>query len=720
MPLSQITPSELLEAMPDANIIIDSLGNIVCANRAFLELVGYTREEVINENILYFLRDPEIFDACMLDVRNTGQCLDQETYFLHKDGRTVHTVKNVRMLTQSEEPAVLATIRNLSALDTKYKALEKTQTLTEWNMRHLSQIVDAKERELSAAKMQLEEIISAIDEIIWYIDSETLQVRYVSRAVETVFGMSQADFLGKPALWQEMVYPEDREKVSLFFVQIEGAASHSIDFRIRRADGKVRWLNNRITHHPELKLFIGVTYDVTETKQAQELIEFLAYHDALTRLPNRTALAEKIDATLKRAAVIDHTVAALFLDLDNFKYVNDSKGHETGDALLVQIAQRMLASLPSRAEVTRFGGDEFIILLGGVQDSSDIDDACRRLLGCFEEAYTVGGEAFFLTASVGVGLFPEYAATASDLIRHADTAMYAAKRSGRNRFRYYDPGMDDEVNTSLRIEQRIREGIREGHFFVHYQPLVDADSRALRGFEALLRYSKPGGEPLQPDQFIPVAERTGQILRLSETVFTEACAFAKRMETATGFVLPVSVNLSARQFQDRALLPLLLRCTEAYGILPSSLCLEVTESVIMDDIERTGRELERLRDAGFKIALDDFGTGYSSLEYLARLPIDTLKIDKSFVFSLFDNPQNRHLVKAIITMARAMKMGVTAEGVEEERQAGFLREHGARLLQGVLFSPPLDADAIAGKVGEKAPSFIPDTDEALRRSGDGG
>jgi diguanylate cyclase (GGDEF)-like protein/PAS domain S-box-containing protein len=577
-------------------------------------------------------------------------------------------------------------------------------------MEHLSKIVDAREQELHTTKAQLEEILGAINEIIWYIDNRTMQVRYVSRAVETVFGIPQQEFVSKPGLWQQMVYDEDREQVDTFFAQINDAVSHTIDFRIVRSDGKVRWLNNRITHHPDLQLFIGVTYDITESKSAQDLIEFLAYHDPLTRLPNRVYLSEKIGGCLERAGVIHHTVAVLFLDLDNFKYVNDSKGHEVGDELLVQIAQRMLAALPAKTELSRFGGDEFIILISDIQDTADIDSCCQRILGCFTDAFAVGDEEFFLTASVGAALYPEHAATASDLIKHADTAMYAAKRSGKNQFLYYHPRMDNRVKEFLRIEQLIREGIREAYFMLHFQPIVDAGTRALRGFEALLRYEKPGGEPLTPDQFIPVAERTGEIILLSETVFKQACAFARQLHAETGVWLPVSVNLSARQFQDQNLLSTLQSCLRAYDIPAHALTLEVTESVIMKNIERVSLELEAMRTAGFKIALDDFGTGYSSLEYLAKLPIDTLKIDKSFISALFENPQNRHLVKAVTTMAKAMEMNVTAEGVENDRQAEFLLVHGAQTLQGHLFSEPLSAEQVKSRVRANAPYFTPETE----------
>jgi diguanylate cyclase (GGDEF)-like protein/PAS domain S-box-containing protein len=694
MPLSKISASELLDALPDAAIIIDNLGNIRFSNRAFYTMLGYSEEEVLNENIIHFLRDDSIFSSCMADVSQQGECRDQETYFIHKDGHFIHTVKNVRLLPDGDEPVILATIRDLSHVDSKYRELEKRQSITRRNAEQLSKAVSDKEQELFSAKTQLEEILSTINEIIWYIDDETMQVRYVSKAVESIFGITQTDFLSTPDLWQSMVYEEDRQAVASFFQHISDGASHSIDFRIVRSDGEVRWLNSRVSHHPDLHIFIGVSYDTTESKQAQELIEFMAYHDPLTQLPNRLYLSEKLNSCLPKANVIEQIIAILFLDLDNFKYVNDSKGHEVGDLLLVQMTKRLQQSLGAKSEMIRFGGDEFIILMTGVQDRDDIDLCCFKLLDAFTDAFIVDDEEFFLTASIGIGLYPEHATTGSDLIKHADTAMYAAKRAGKNQFRYYHPRMDAGMKDFLRIEQLIREGIKAHYFTVYYQPLVDALTRDIKGFEALLRYHKPDGEALSPEEFIPVAERTGEIVELSETVFRHACATAQRLYDLTGQWLPISINLSARQFQDQNLLSSLKRCIRGYGIPAYSLSLEVTESIIMKDIENVSLELTSIRANGFTIALDDFGTGYSSLEYLAKLPIDTLKIDKSFIQALFDNPQNEHLVVAITNMAKAMQMKVVAEGVENEREADFLTSQGVDTLQGYLFCKALPVEEI--------------------------
>ena len=708
MPFSDLNAEELIEALPDAVIIIDHLGNILYANETFIHMLGIDRQTAVGENIIHFLRDDSTFDTCMGDIDKNGACADQETTFIHADGHSIPTIKSVRAIEHNGEPMVLALIRNLSILDSRNKALERARLAAHENARKLTSLIDKKDEELSSARTQLEEILNTIHEIIWYIDDSTMQVRYVSRAVESVFGVTRQAFLDQPDLWQQMVYAEDRQRVQRFFEEIQtGDAQHAIDFRIKRADGEIRWLNNRISHHPQLHFFIGITHDITDSKSSKDLVEFLAYHDPLTQLPNRIYLKEAIEKMIERSRTIDLHFALLFLDLDNFKYINDSMGHEVGDSILVQIAKRMQKAVSSKAEIIRFGGDEFIVLLNDVQDNADIELCGKTLLRSFKEPFLIHEEQFFLSASIGIALYPEHALSPSDLIKHSDTAMYAAKRSGKNQYRFYQPEMDHALQEFLQIEQRIREGIEYGYFRLKYQPFVDASTLSLKGFEALLRYEHPEGIVLTPAQFIPVAERTGDILKLSEFVFRESCAFSKKIMRVTGTWLPVSINLSARQFQDNQLLHTLKHCLRVQQIPAEALALEVTESVVMRDIDTVRVQLETLRHTGFRIALDDFGTGYSSLEYLAKLPIDILKIDKSFVDSLFESKQNQHLVQAITTMAEVMGMEVTAEGVENMEQVDFLLHHGVRTLQGFLFSEALSADEVEEKLTQKALYFAP-------------
>lgn len=708
MPLSHIRSLELLEAMPDATIVVNHRGIVLFANDLFLQLVGFERHEVIDEDVTRFLQDKNIFDSCMTSLGTAGSCLDHETFFIHRSGELIHTVKSVRPLESGKEPFILASIRSLSAVDSRNRALEEEKHLSIHSIEKLSMIVKNQKRQLTSAKRQLEEVLAVIDEIIWYIDDNTLDVIHVNRAVESIFGVQCDDFISNPNLWKSMVYPEDHQKVDAFFsLSMEPGTSNTIDFRIRRQDGKIRWLHNRITHYPKLNMFIGVTHDITENKSTQELIEFLAYHDPLTKLPNRVFLAEKINDKIDRICSEHCAVAALFLDLDNFKYINDSKGHEVGDEVLVLISARIKSQLSVHCDLIRFGGDEFIILLTDLRQSSEAEECAGTVLECFSEPFNVNDEEFFLSASIGIATAPEHAQTSSDLIKHADTAMYAAKRSGKNQFRTYDATMEDDIKTFLRIEQWLKEGIKAGYFNVHYQPIVDAKTHHLIGFESLIRYEGPG-EPLTgPDNFIPVAERTGDIIRLGATIIQNACRFARHLIELTGTCIPVSINLSARQFQDRQLLDMIKNAIYEAGIPPNALVLEVTESVIMRDIEHISYELDRLRETGIKIALDDFGTGYSSLAYLSKLPIDTIKIDQSFVRSLFHSQRNAHLVKAITTMAKALEINVTAEGVEEKRHADLLLDFGVKSLQGFLFSKALPHEQCLENIRRNSPVFTP-------------
>ena len=693
MPFSDLPSAAILDALPDAAVILEPTGRILHANTAFVRMLGIERPEAEGKDITLFLKNPDTFSTCVAQMERSGICEEHEALFLQTDGQAVRVFESFRPLGNGSS-AILAVLRTFSRLENRTEALERANI--------------AASEELSSTKMQLEELLSMIREIIWYIDDKTMKVRYVSRAVESVFGLSRQAFLDQPDLWQRMVCKDDRIRVQRFFEQIQtDGGQQSIDFRIQRSDGEIRWLNNRISYHAHLHLFIGITHDVTDSKSSKDLVEFLAYHDPLTQLPNRIYLKEAIENMIGHGKTDGLHFALLFLDLDNFKYINDAMGHEVGDDILVQIARRMSGAVSDKAEIIRFGGDEFIVLLAGIRDRSDIERCGDTLLQCFKEAFFIRDEGFFLSASIGIALYPDDADTPSDLIKRSDTAMYAAKRSGKNRYQFYRREMDRVLQEFLQIEQRIREGIKEGFFRLRYQPFVDAETLKLKGFEALLRYEHPEGVSLSPAQFIPVAERTGDILKLSEFVFRHSCAFSRRIMEVTDTWLPISINLSARQFQDNKLLSTLSRCLRSRQIPAQALALEVTESIVMRDIDTVRTQLETLRQAGFKIALDDFGTGYSSLEYLAKLPIDILKIDKSFIHSLFENQQNRHLVRAIATMADVMGMEVTAEGVENTDQADFLRREGVKTLQGYLFSPALGADEIVEKLSENTLYFTP-------------
>ena len=696
---------DVLNYLPDPILIVNRLGIIIFANHAFLNLLGYNPEEIFNENIVHFLQDSSIFDSCIVDLESEGVCIDVETTFIHKNGATIPTVKNVRMIEVEDEICMFVNIRNISTIDIRNRELERSQLQALERTSMLEESISSTQKELSETRIHFDEILNTINEIIWYIDDQTMQVQYVSQAVEKVFEVDQEAFILNPSLWQSMVHQDDRERVMNFFMSLEASATQTIEFRITLQDGRIVWLNNRIIHRPDLNIFIGITFDITEVHNTQSTIEHMAYHDMLTNLPNRAYLKKQIEVMLTRSKTIKQQMAVMFLDLDNFKYINDTKGHEIGDEILILVSKRISDALDENVTLTRFGGDEFIILLSNIQDLSDIEKRAKALIKSFEVPYHLAEYEFFVSCSIGISLFPEHAQTSSNLIKHADTAMYQAKLAGKNQFIFYNEKMDEAVHEFLHIENLIREGLRNKNFELYFQPVIDAKTRLVAGFEGLLRFNHPQEGFISPEKFIPVAEATGDILALSQIVLESACQFSKRLEKYTDQELFLAINVSARQFQENNFAKLFLKCLKDNNVACSSMKVELTESVIMGNIDIATDQLNILKQAGVHTALDDFGTGYSSFEYLARLPIDTLKIDKSFVINMFESAQNQHIIEAMTSLAHTMNMSVTAEGVESEAHADFLQDKGIDILQGFYISKAIPEEEVMQHIQNRSLFF---------------
>lgn len=685
---------DVLNYLPDPILILNKLGNIVFANHAFINLLGYQKETVFNENVVHFLQDSSIFDSCMIDIKNNGICMDVETTFLDVNGVAVPTVKNVRHINIEGESCLFVNIRNISTIDVRNQELERSQLQAQEKTQQLQQSISSAQKELTQTRIHFDEILNTINEIIWYIDDKTMQVQYVSHAVEKVFQVKQHEFVQNSSLWQAMVHPYDQEDVMNFFMSLEAGSTQAIEFRIVLNDGSIVWLNNRIIHRPDLNIFIGITYDITEVHNTQETIQHMAYHDSLTNLPNRAFLKEQIEVMLTRSKTIQQQMAVMFLDLDNFKYINDTMSHEVGDEILISVSQRISEVTNKNTILTRFGGDEFIILLSNIHDISDIEKTAKALINSFEAPFKLHEHEFFVSCSVGISLFPEHAHNSSDLIKHADTAMYEAKGAGKSQYVFYTPEMDKAVHEFLHIENLIREGLKKNYFELYFQPVLDSKTRLVAGFEALMRFKHPTEGFISPEKFIPVAEATGDILALSKLVLEEACAFSQQLNSYTDRKLFVAINVSARQFSENEFANKLLKCLSSNNIACDTMKVELTESVIMDNIDIATAQLNILKEAGVHTALDDFGTGYSSFEYLARLPIDTLKIDKSFVINMFESSQNQHIIEAMTSLAHTMSMNVTAEGVESLAHADFLEEKGIDILQGFYISKAIPKEDI--------------------------
>ncbi len=425
----------ILNLLPEGIVIVDVRGVIHFANEAFGEMIGYNGAMLTGLNILSLLSDVERFGECMAAVMKEGTFLDDETDFLHCDGSLVRTVKSVRMVRKNGTTRLFVSVRNLSETDRINRELRHSHNLIETQAGELSALLNSKHQEL-------EEILRSIREIIWYIDSQTLTVQYVNEAVSEVFGFSRELFLSDATLWQRQIHPDDRTLVKLFFETLLPGHTQQVCFRVQTADGRTRWLSNRIYHHEKLGLFIGVTGDVTEARYQKEEITFLAYHDPLTQLPNRAKLKEKLDAHFEHAPNDPFTL--MFLDLDNFKNINDAMGHDTGDKILVDVSRRFRERIEKNDFCARFGGDEFVLVLM-TSDSSEIERFCARLFEAFNAPFTARNIHFTLSASIGIVTYPDDARNAEDLIRYADRAMYEAKKMGKNRYACYHPSMQHTV-----------------------------------------------------------------------------------------------------------------------------------------------------------------------------------------------------------------------------------------------------------------------------------
>ncbi|MCK6406926.1 MAG: EAL domain-containing protein [Rhodocyclaceae bacterium] len=435
--------------------------------------------------------------------------------------------------------------------------------------------------------------------------------------------------------------------------------------------------------------------EIFERMQAEKRVWHIAHHDALTGLPNRSLLQDRVQQALIAAERSHSKVAVLFLDLDRFKGINDSLGHDVGDALLKGVAGRLLEVVRDVDTVCRLGGDEFVIILGAITGPDDAVMIAERIIEVLGEPVDALGHSLRASTSIGVSLFPDDAADGQTLLKNADTAMYAAKNRGRNNFQFFSAEMNAAALRFFQLEQRLRHAVSGGELVLHYQPQVDTGTHRVCGLEALVRWHNPKSGLLPPAEFIPVAEETGLIVDLGEWVLRETCRQIREWHDAGWPRVPVAVNLSARQFQQPDLVARIAAILDAHGVAPEWLELEITESCLMQQVEASLRQMRELAEMGIRLAIDDFGTGYSSLSYLKRFPVHRLKIDRTFVRDLCTDREDAAIVTSIIGLARTLDLEVVAEGVETTAQLAALRYEGCLLCQGFLFSRPRPAEEVA-------------------------
>ncbi|HXH28163.1 MAG TPA: EAL domain-containing protein [Candidatus Polarisedimenticolia bacterium] len=539
----------------------------------------------------------------------------------------------------------------------------------------------------------------------WERDLTTRTMRW-SEEMYRIFGMDPGDTAPDYAGYLQRVHPEDRDLAARATDEaLRQVHPYNVDLRIVWPDGTVRFVQEQaeILKDPQGRpvSMVGTTQDITERKQAEAQIRFLAYYDGLTLLPNRVLFMERLDLALASARRRGGMLAILFFDLDRFKRINDTLGHGPGDRLLQEVAERLRRCLRSsdtiargdplntNDTVARLGGDEFIVTLQDIKRGEDAATVARRILDALTAPFRLEDQEVVVSASIGISLFPGDGTTAEALLKNADAAMYHAKDLGRSGYQFYDKSMNAAALKRLSLENRLRRALEQQELELHYQPLFDVDAGSIVGAEALIRWRHPDLGLVAPAEFIPLAEETGLILPVGEWVLREACGRMAAWHRAGHRSLVVSVNLSGRQFRDGRLGEVVRRALEVSGLPPRCLELEITESVLMREAQETVATLRSLKALGVRIAVDDFGTGYSSLSYLTRFPIDTLKIDQSFVRDLRNDRGDVAITTAILSMSRGLDLSVIAEGVETQEQMDLLRRQGCRLMQGYFLGRPL-------------------------------
>jgi len=542
----------------------------------------------------------------------------------------------------------------------------------------------------------------------WERDLVTGELRW-SDEVFRLFGLVPGSFQPTYEGLLERVHPDDRALVARATEEaLRREKPYSFDIRILLPDGKVGFVHEQaevvFDASGRPTLMAGTTQDVSERKQAEDQIRFLAYYDGLSRLPNRVLFMERLSLALDSARRQGHTLAILFLDLDRFKRINDTLGHSLGDRLLQEVAERLKKCLrssdtvargdpmASSDTVARLGGDEFIVSITDITRGEDAAKVARRILDALHEAFRLDAHEVVITGSIGISVFPNDGGDAETLLKNADAAMYHAKDAGRNGFQFYSGSMNAAAFQRLSLENSLRKALERGEFQLHFQPQIDVDAGTIFGAEALIRWRHPDLGLVSPAEFIPLAEETGLILPIGEWVLRQACAQARAWQDAGHGPLLIAVNLSGRQFRQQELVQTVEQALASAGLDPRHLELELTESILMRSVEETVDTLRQLKAMGLRVSVDDFGTGYSSLNYLTRFPIDTLKIDQSFVRGITTDPGDAAITAAIIAMARGLKIAVIAEGVETQDQLVYLRQRGCRLMQGYLFSRPVPAE----------------------------
>ncbi len=669
--------SAALEAAANGIVITDRQGTIVWANHSFTRMTGYSNQEIVGKNprLLKSGEQPDSYYAKLWSTISSGKVWQGEIVNRRKDGTTYTEEMTITPVTQETG----------SETDTYFIAIKRDITerkKAEEELQRLASIVEFSEDAI---------IGKNIDGVItsW------------NRGAEKIYGYTRDEVVGRDLSF--LLPPERQAEIQAIMERVlSGQSIECLETQRLTRTGSAIDVSLSVSPIKDASGHIAgastIARDITQRKVAEKQVQFLAYYDALTGLPNRTLLQDRLAKALASARRQKNKVALLFHDLDRFNTINDSLGHSVGDLVLQQVAERLKKWGREQDTVARVGGDEFLIVLTAVKEPADAAVAAERLMDTMTAEFIAQGRSLSISCSIGIGIFPEHGTDGETLIKNADAAMYCAKENGRNNFQFFTKEMNAQAVERLMMESGLRLALAKKELFLMYQPQIEIATGRITGLEALLRWQHPELGLVPPDKFIRIAENSGMIMPIGEWVLRTACSQARKWQDEGFLAVPVAVNVSAVQFRQAGFCELIGRVLYETGLAPQYLELELTESLLLSNADTMFSVLQDLRAMGLKLAIDDFGTGYSSLSYLRQFPVGKLKIDRSFIRDVVVNPDDAAIATAIIGMAKSLNLKVIAEGVEEEAQMSFLRARQCDEIQGYYFSKPLAVDKVAEKL----------------------
>lgn len=705
----QVFSKGIIENAGTMIIICSSDGTILMFNKFAQEVTGYSSDETEGKRIYHipvFNEGTELGKQIYECVTKDISKQNMETHLTVKNKRIIHVLWNINVIKDSANNPMNIIAMGVDITDRKNAESRLTESYMELESVHGELVtkeielhlqyddLNIRGNELKRSEERYRLAVEGVNDGIWDWDGKDGKL-FMSKRSRMIMGFEMDKEYFTIEKWFNVILSEDQDRFvrNLNKYITEPQKKHfQIEYRIQMPDNKIKWIRTRgmaTWDKSGIPIRVaGSITDITEQKLSDEKIHQLAYYDAMTGLPNRSLLMDRFIIAAANAQRKGKKVAVFFLDLDNFKTINDTIGHSFGDELLLKVGEQLKMKLRKSDTLARLGGDEFIMLQANVKDMEEVFHLAVRMLEIFKSPWVLDKREFYVTASIGISIYPNDGSDLQELMKNADAAMYRAKESGKNNFQVFTQELNLRIMQRMEIESNLRKATERNEFLLYYQPQIELATGKTIGVEALIRWSNPTMGWIMPDSFIHIAEEIGLINNIGEWVLQTACIQLAQWQAEGYSDLKISVNLSAKQFQQQDLVERVALIIEETGIKAKFLELEITESLAMNNLDHTISILERFKDMGIGVSLDDFGKGYSSLNYLKMLPITNLKIDKTFIHGITNNSKQAKIAKALISLAHNMNLSVTAEGVENETQLDFLIKESCDIVQGFLFSKP--------------------------------